>query len=168
MRALILALSGLLSARAQGTDGFGQAGFYEARAFRGHVADIGGGGGGDQDQDEGDQREAEAGKGSRDQHLIHRNRVQAEDVEGYVLQDFDALQDGQGEEKGDHGERGEDGQGGVQSAMKFLPCPAVGAFVEVLFVIPAHLRRNCGDVVAPATQNGSNYPVCALGSCHSV
>ena len=48
----------------------------------------------------------------------------------------------EGEEKGDHGERGEDGQGAVEGAMKFLPGPAVGAFGEVLLVVPAHLRRD--------------------------
>ena len=167
MRPLIW-LSAIALSRSKGADRFRQTGFYEASAFRGHIADIGRGRSGDQHQDEGDERKGQSREGCRDQHLVHRNLVEAEDVERYMFQHFDALQNGQGEEEGEHGKRSEDGQGGVQRAMELLPCPAVGAFMEVLFVIPAHLGRNSRDVIAPATQNGSYYPVCALGSCHSV
>jgi hypothetical protein len=38
----------------------------------------------------------------------------------------------------------------------------------VLFIVPAHLRRNPGDVISPARQDGAHDVIIASGSCHSV
>jgi hypothetical protein len=43
---------------------------------------------------------------------------------------------------------------------------AVGAIGEMLFVIPAHLRRNPGDVISPARQDGAYDVIIASGSGH--
>src|ERR1700729_2334815 len=104
----------------QTTDGFRQTGFDAFSTLNRQASEIGGSGGGDEDQDEGDHRKAEAGEGCGDQHLVDRNGFEMKDVEGYVLQNLDPLQDSQGEEEGDHRKSREDSQRAIEGAVKFL------------------------------------------------
>lgn len=50
--------------------------------------------------------------------------------------------------------------------MKVLTSAAMSTLGKVLFVILAHLRRDPGDVIAPAGQDGAYYSICTSGCCH--
>ena len=58
-----------------------------------------------------------------------------------------------GQQKHAGGNRGQDDQRNINGAMQALPLAAVFAGSEVLFVAGAHLRRDAGNIVAPAGQN---------------
>src|ERR1700689_1086471 len=49
--------------------------------------------------------------------------------------------------------------------MELLTPATTGAIGKMAFVVPAHLRRDAGDVVSPACQNCAYDPVGALDSC---
>lgn len=50
--------------------------------------------------------------------------------------------------------------------MKLQPCATMTAIGKVLFIVPAHLRRDPGDVISPASQNGAYDVIIASGSSH--
>jgi hypothetical protein len=104
---------------------------------------------------------------SRHEHVVRVSDIQAKNVEGHVLQGLDVLENRKGEQEEENRRRGQHSKGDVQAAVKLQPGAAVTAVAEVLFVIPAHLRRNPGDVISPARQDGAYDVIIASGSSHS-
>jgi hypothetical protein len=113
-------------------------------------------------------REAKPRNAGRNQHMVGVGDVQAEDVEGHMLQRLDVLENRQREEEEEDRQRGQNGQRHIQAAVELLPGAAVGAFGKMLLVVLAHLRGDPGDVISPACQDGAYDSVCALGSCHKI
>ncbi len=101
-------------------------------------------------------------------HVVHVGDVESEDVKGNVLQRLDVVKNGQREEEEEDGQRSEHGQRYVQAAVELLPGAAVGALGEVMLIVLAHLRRDAGNVISPACQDGACDSVCASGNCHKV
>src|SRR5215470_20229659 len=60
------------------------------------------------------------------------------------------------------GNRSQHNQGDIDDSMDFLPATAVLALGEVVLVVFAHLGRDAGDVVPPASQNLANEGINTL------
>ena len=80
-------------------DGGRQALFDEPGALGGEAAQVGGRGSGREHQRERNQRETEPGDAGREQHVVRVFDIQAEGLEGYVLQGLDVLEDREREEE---------------------------------------------------------------------
>jgi len=59
--------------------------------------------------------------------VIHVGDVQAQDVEGYVLEGLDVLDDGEREEEEEEAREVSTGQGDVEAAVKLQTRAAMGA-----------------------------------------
>jgi hypothetical protein len=83
-----------------------------------------------------------------------------------MFQWLDVLKHRQGEQEKQHRQRGQHSERYIQATVELQPPAAMRAIGEVLFVIPAHLRRDPGDVISPARQDGAYDVIIASGSCH--
>jgi len=149
-------------ARAEGADRCRQPLFEQLGAFP-QVARRRRGGHHQRQRDHG---KTQPGNASRHQHAIGIGNVQAEDVEGDMFERFYVLHDRERKQKEHRRQRGQHGQRHIERTMELLPRPAMRAFLEVLLVVLAHLRRNAGNVISPARQNVAYDSISAMGSCH--
>ena len=74
--------------------------------------------------------------------MVHVEDIQAENLEGHMLQRLDVVENRQREEEEEYRQRSENGQRRIQAAVELLPGAAVGAFGKMMFVVLAHLRVN--------------------------
>src|SRR5215469_2819525 len=72
------------------------------------------------------------------------------------------MDDSKGEKEYARGNRGEHDERNVNSAMQPLARTTALALGKMLLVIAAHLRRQAGDVIAPASQNFAHNWINAL------
>ena len=79
--------------------GFREALFEDARALSGDSAEVGRDGGRRQHEDKGNDREADSSDCGGDEHVIGVGDVEAEDIEGDVLEWLDVAKSGQSEER---------------------------------------------------------------------
>jgi hypothetical protein len=70
--------------------------------------------------------------------------------------------DAESQQKNTCGKRGERNESDIDNTVHFLPAAAALADGEVSFVVAAHLRREAGDIVAPACQNFPDNRISAL------
>jgi hypothetical protein len=75
------------------------------------------------------------------------------------------LQNRQCKKEEQRSERRKQCERSVETAMKFLARTAARAFSQMLLVILAHFRRNSGNIVPPACQDGSYHSVSATLLC---
>ena len=154
--------------RAQRADGRRQALFNVLSALGRDAAQVLRRWSGRKDQGQRNHRENQPGDTSRHEHVEHVGDIEAKNVKSHVLQGLDVLQHREGEQEKEHRQGGQHGKGDIEAAMKLQPRAAMTAFREMLFVIPAHLRRYPGDVISPARQDGAYDVIITSGSSHSV
>jgi len=88
-----------------------------------------------------------------------RGDFQQESVTGRKVEDN---AEGQQEQKGRN--HGQAQQGKINNAVQTAPALAVAAGREVGFVVAPHLRRNTGNVIAPAGEDAAHEFIAALGT----
>ena len=142
--------------------------FNEFGALRRNAAEVRWGRRCRKHQRQRDHREADSGDTRRKQHVVHVRDIQAEEIEGYMLQRLDVLQDCQCKQQEEGRKRSEDDQSPIEATMEFLAGAASAAFRQMVLVILAHFWRDSGYVIPPACQDGANNSIGTLGSCHSV
>ncbi len=84
-----------------------------------------------------------------------------------MFEGLDVLESREGEQEEQDRQRCQHSKRNVKTAVELQPRAAMAAVGEVLFVIPAHLRRNPGDVISPASQDGAYDVIITSGSSHS-
>ena len=136
-------------------------------ALGGDAAQVGRRGRGRQHQRQGNHRETKPRDARRNQHMVGVCNIQAEEIEGYMFQRLEVIEDRQRKEEKEDRQRGQYRQRYIQAAVKLLPRAAMGTFGKMLLVVLAHLRCDPGDVISPACQDGACYSVRASGSCHN-
>ena len=156
------------SAQAEGLQGVGQALFNQFGACCGDAAQIGRRRRRHRDKGERNHRETDACDCSGNQHVVHVERIEAQHIDGDMFEGLDVHENGQGEYREKDGEAGQHKQGDVEAAMKLLLGTALTALSEMALVVATHFRRNTGDVVPPACQDGAYNPIIATISCHSL
>src|SRR5579871_3182019 len=84
-----------------------------------------------------------------------------------MLERLDVLQNRECEQEEYGGKRKQDGECCIETAVKLQPRTAARTLRKMLLVVFPHLRRDAGDIVAPASQNGAYHAVSALSFRHN-
>ena len=96
--------------RADRADGVRQILFDHLSALGGDATEVSRDGGGGEHKYKCNKREANTGDSRRDEHLIHGDDIEVEDIEGYMFEWLDVQDGRQREEEEDDGQRGEHGE----------------------------------------------------------